>query len=94
MTVQRVNEFYAADDKAGLLKQFFIELVEYIAQSKGCLECQLLIDEQEPSHFIILEKWQSKEHHQASLANYPAEEMQAAMPLFGQPPKGSYFTAC
>ena len=43
--------------------------------------------------FMVIEKWESVEHHKASLANYPQEKMQAAMPLIGGTPTGRYFTA-
>ncbi|WP_286270842.1 putative quinol monooxygenase [Thalassotalea hakodatensis] len=90
--IHRVNQFYAADNQAQSLKEFFQELVDYINNSEGCMGCQLLQDEQDDSHFVILEQWQTKEAHQASLSQYPADKMQAAMPLFGKPPEGDYYT--
>lgn len=89
--IHRVNQFYAADNQAQALKSFFQELVDYINNSEGCTGCQLLEDEQDSSHFVILEQWQSKAAHQASLRNYPADKMQAAMPLFAKPPVGDYY---
>ena len=36
--------------------------------------------------FVVIEQWQSVKAHQQSLANFPTDEMQAAMALFGAPP--------
>lgn len=90
--VQRFNIFHSAPDKSDLLRQFFIELIDYIQNSPGCIRCELWQDQQQSDVFIITEQWQSEDDHRASLANYPQEKMQAAMPLFGQAPTGGYFT--
>ncbi|WP_286234252.1 putative quinol monooxygenase [Thalassotalea sediminis] len=92
MAIYRVNQFYAAEGKGEMLKAFFESLVEYIISSKGCISCQLLQDDQNELHFVVLEQWQSKEAHQASLQNYPADKMQEVMPLFGTPPIGDFYT--
>lgn len=90
--IKRFNIFHAAEGKTELLRDFFVELIEYIQNSPGCISCELWQDQQQKEIFIISEQWQTEDAHRASLANYPADKMQAAMPLFGQAPTGGYFT--
>ena len=89
--VTRVNLFDAAPGKADELAAFLQSLVSYIANSEGCLGCEVLRGTPDDDHFAVIERWASTEAHQQSLANYPKADMQAAMPLFGQPPQGRYY---
>lgn len=93
MTVVRVNEFTAAAGKAQQLAEFLQGLVPYISGAKGCQSCELLIDPSRAEHFLIIESWDCVESHQLAITNYPQEDMQAAMPLFAEPPKGNYYQA-
>ena len=91
MTIVRVNEFTAAADKSVELFTFLQELVPYISGAKGCLSCELLKHHEHSDQFMVIERWGSIENHQLAITNYPQEKMQAAMSLFGAPPKGSYY---
>lgn len=91
MTIVRVNEFTAAAGKAVELFSFLQTLVPYIQGAEGCLSCELLKHHEQPDAFMIIERWDSIEHHQLAITNYPQEDMQAAMSLFGAPPKGNYY---
>ena len=91
MTITRINEFTAADGKADELYNFLNSLAPFINGSEGCELYQVLRSEEEDGCFVVLEQWQSITHHQQALARYPKEDMQAARPLFGAPPKGRYF---
>lgn len=93
MSITRVNEFQAAENQADALFSFLTSLMPYITSSEGCLSCELLVKEDDNSQFVVIEKWVSKEAHMQSIQNFPQEEMQAAMPLFGAPPKGAYYTS-
>ncbi|WP_241242347.1 antibiotic biosynthesis monooxygenase family protein [Thalassotalea sp. G2M2-11] len=92
MTITRINHFHAAQGKAEALDEFLHSLVPYITASEGCLSCQVLRNEEKTDQFAVIEQWQSKDHHQQSLANFPKEDMAAAMPLFAMPPEGGYFS--
>jgi quinol monooxygenase YgiN len=92
MTIVRVNEFTAASGKSAELFDFLQKLVPYISDSEGCHCCELLKHHEQPDQFMIIERWDSIENHQLAITNYPQEDMQAAMSLFGAPPKGSYYT--
>lgn len=99
MAITRINKFIPAPKQSEALWAFLNELQVYISQSKGCLSCEvfrneidaLKTDSDERNHFFVIEKWQSKTDHQQSLANYPKDKMQAAMPLIGAPPEGDYY---
>jgi len=91
MTIVRVNEFTAADGKTAELFSFLESLVPYISGADGCLSCELLTHQEHTNQFMVIERWRNIECHQQAITNYPQEEMQAAMSLFGAPPKGAYF---
>ena len=86
MAITRINEFQAAEGKEQELYAFLQGLIPYISSSEGNLQCDVLRKKDSKAHFVVLEKWESEEAHQESVANYPKEEMQAAMSLFGAPP--------
>src|SRR5665213_380453 len=91
MSIIRINEFQAAAGKGENLFSFLKSLVPYISSCEGCLSCEVLKHSDKTGEFVVLEKWSSIESHQKSLAGFPKEDMQAAMPLFGAPPKGAYY---
>jgi heme oxygenase (mycobilin-producing) len=93
MSVTRINEFQAADKKEEELFFFLKSLVPYISTSNGCRSCEVLRDQESIGNFVVIEKWDSIDAHQASVANYPKEKMQAAMSLIGAPPKGRFYHA-
>jgi quinol monooxygenase YgiN len=93
MSITRINEFQAAEGKAGELFVFLKSLIPYISSSQGCLMCEVLRSKDDDSDFVVIEKWASEEDHARSIENYPKEQMQAAMSLIGAPPKGTFYSA-
>ncbi len=91
MSITRINEFQAADGKSEELFDFLKSLIPYISASEGCISCEVLRNNDNKECFTVIEKWDSIEFHKRSIENFPKEEMQAAMNLFGAPPKGSYY---
>lgn len=91
MTITRINEFTAADGKEAELFEFLHELTVYISSSAGNVSCEVLKNQSDASQIVVIEKWLDEAAHKQSLANYPAEKMQAAMSLIGAPPKGAYY---
>ena len=91
MTITRVTNFYAAKEKEEELFKLLNSIMPYINNSEGCNDAQLLESSDETGHFVVIEQWQSIEHHQQSVANFPKEKMQSAMTLMDKPPQGGYF---
>ncbi|NVK42735.1 MAG: antibiotic biosynthesis monooxygenase [Oceanospirillaceae bacterium] len=91
MAITRINEFHAATGKSQALYEFLISLKDYIANSKGCISCEVLRQDDQDDIFIVIEKWQSQEDHQLSLAHYPKENMSGSMALIGVPPTGNFY---
>lgn len=91
MNITRINEFQAAFDKSEELHTFLLSLIPYISQSEGCISCEVLRSMDHTDTFVFLEKWESITHHKKSIEHFPKDEMQAAMHLFGAPPKGHYY---
>jgi quinol monooxygenase YgiN len=93
MNITRINEFKATEDKEEKLFEFLNSLVPYISSCEDCLSCEVLRSHDDQSSFVVIEKWNSIESHKKSIENFPKEEMQAAMDLFGASPKGTYYYA-
>jgi len=93
MEITRINSFQAAEGKNEQLFDFLFNLMSYISASAGNLSTELLRESGENGRFAVIEKWESAEAHQQSIAAYPKEKMQAAMPLFGAPPVGTTYHA-
>ena len=91
MSITRINEFQAGEGKADELFVFLKSLIPYISSSNGCVSCEVLRGIDARDTFVVIEKWQSREAHKASVESFPKEEMQAAMSLFGAPPKGAFY---
>lgn len=91
MPITRLNHFKAKEASSEELGTFLKSLIPYISNSKGCLACDVLQNKDDSSSYIVIEKWETIEDHQASIANFPKEDMQAAMPLLAAPPSGNYY---
>ncbi|ARD44065.1 antibiotic biosynthesis monooxygenase family protein [Colwellia sp. PAMC 21821] len=91
MSIVRVNEFTAAAQKSAELYAFLKALLPYISGAEGCLSCELLKHNEHGEQFMIIERWDCIESHQLAITNYPQDDMQAAMSLFGAAPKGNYY---
>ena len=92
MNTTRINEFQAAENRGEDLYKFLKSLVPYISSSNGCISCELLRNSDTPGHYVIIEKWDSVQDHKNSVETYPKEEMQKAMTLVANPPRGGYFS--
>jgi quinol monooxygenase YgiN len=91
MSIIRINEFKATEGKATELFAFLKSLKSYIVSSAGCESCEVLQNSDDESLFVVVEKWDAKNSHTASLEKYPKEKMATAMPLIGGPPKGGFY---
>ncbi|MDK2125239.1 putative quinol monooxygenase [Parachitinimonas caeni] len=91
MSITRINEFQSAPGKEEELFLFLNSILPYIASSEGAISCEVLRHAENKSSFVVIEKWQSIEAHKQSVSQFPKEKMQAAMSLFGLPPKGAYY---
>jgi quinol monooxygenase YgiN len=92
--ITRINEFESAPGEAMTLEVFLINLQRHISTSFGCESCEVLKQPDSDGAFVVIERWQSEAAHKASLASFPAEQMQAAMKLFGAPPRCAYYVEC
>ena len=91
MIITRINEFQAAIDKSDELHAYLLALIPYISASEGCISCEVLRSMDQVDVFVFIEKWESIAHHKKSIENFPKDDMQKAMHLFGAPPKGRYY---
>ncbi|WP_210162822.1 NAD(P)H-dependent oxidoreductase [Kaistia adipata] len=91
MSVTRIGEFRAAEGEGSTLADFLVAVRSAILGSEGAISCEVLRDRAERDRFLVIERWQSIEAHQASVRNIPPEMLKTAMALFAEAPKGGYF---
>ena len=91
MSVKRINEFWALEDKVSELYEFLVQVQDHIKKSDGCISCHLLQDTEIAEKFLVMEERESKANHKASLASYPIELMKIASEMFARPPIGFFF---
>ncbi len=91
MPITRLNEFQAAPAQATALRDFLRSIIARIIDAPGCRSCELLVQQDDPARFAIIEVWESVAAHQASVARIPPELMQQAFALFAVPARGAYY---
>ena len=91
MSVTRINDFRAREDKADALRALLTQIIPSIASLKGCLSCKLLQSQDAPSRFIVLEVWDSVDSHKAAVKDIPPEMFMTVMKLLEGRPSGEYF---
>jgi quinol monooxygenase YgiN len=91
MSIVRINEFRAAPAKSGALHEFLSAVIAVIEGSPGCLGCDLLIDQEDDAHLVIVESWQDVAAHQAAARRIPPAELARIQPLLAAPPTGRYY---
>jgi len=55
MSITRINEFKAAEDKPEALFVFLKSLIPYISSCDGCLSCEVLQNNEDQSSFVVVE---------------------------------------
>lgn len=91
MSVTRINEFHAREGQEEALRALIESFVPIITASEGCHRCDVLQQQDDPAHIIVIEVWGSPDAHQAATKNIPPDALQAAMALLAAPPQGAYF---
>lgn len=94
MSIMRINEFKAHAGSGDTLRDQLKAFVPVIQSSKGCLTCQLLQNQKDPAHIVMIEVWESTDAHQASLHDIPPDSFHEAMKLVAAPPTGNYYEYC
>lgn len=92
MAVLRLGEMQTGADQVEEMRDFLRSIVPLITGSAGCLSCQLLHSQDDPTKFVIIEVWEDRAAHQASVRNIPPEKLAAIRPLLAAPPTGSYYS--
>jgi len=92
MSIARIGEFHAQEGQTEALRDFIMtHVVPGIADSPGCASCQVWQSEDDPRRFTIIEIWESREAHRASVRQIPPELIQQVRTLIADPPTGGYY---
>lgn len=59
--IKLIAENYIREDSIHIVRPMFEEMIESTRNEEGCVEYRLFIDEEDISHFIFIEEWESKE---------------------------------
>lgn len=92
MGVIRLGEMRTGEEQVEEMEAFLLSIVPLITGSDGCISCQLLHSQEDPTLFVMIEVWEDVAAHQASVQNIPPEKLAAIRPLLAAPPSGGYFT--
>jgi len=91
MSITRINEFQARDGEGKALYNFLKSILPLVQESEGNISCKVLQNEEDPTQILVIEVWENKEMHTASVKNIPKELLQEAMQYIAAPPKGAYY---
>ncbi len=91
MTITRIGKFQATSGQTEKLRDFLFSIVPLIQSSQGCESVALYQAHNDPTHFTMIEVWDSIASHQASVKNIPAEMLAEIRPLLASSPVGEYF---
>jgi len=91
MSITRINEFRAAPEQTATLREFLRSVIDVIERAPGCQRCELLSDQEDAAHLVIIEHWDSVASHKAAATRIPPEQLAQVRPLLAEPPKGRYF---
>ena len=91
MSVIRINDFHAAPRSADALRAFLSGVIDLIKGAPGCRAVELVADQTDASHLVILETWDDIAAHQAAARRVPPEKVAELMPLLSKPVSGQYY---
>jgi quinol monooxygenase YgiN len=89
--VIRIGQVQAKEELTEKLRDFLMSIMPGIKSSEGCESVELYQSQDDPSKFIMIERWDSVESHQASVKNIPPEKLSEFRPLLAASPSGSYY---
>ncbi|USD63397.1 antibiotic biosynthesis monooxygenase [Vibrio sp. SCSIO 43140] len=73
-----VANIIAKQDKAELVKQELLKLIDITRAEEGCINYDLHQDNENPAHFVFYENWESRELWQAHMGNQHLADYLAA----------------
>jgi quinol monooxygenase YgiN len=91
MSIYRIGEFQAKPETINTLRDFLRSIMPQIKSSDGCESVTLYQSHDDPTHFTIIEVWDSIASHQASVKNIPPEMLAEIRPLLASAPSGGYY---
>jgi quinol monooxygenase YgiN len=91
VSVVRINEFDALADRRDDLRAVLSGILPTIREAEGCLSCLLLESEDAPGHFVIIEVWETRDHHGAAVSRIPTDTLRKTMTMLADVPKGGFY---
>lgn len=91
MPIIRINEFRARPETADALRDFLASVIHMIEGAPGCLRCELAAALDDPTRLVIVEVWDSTEHHQAAASRVPPDKLSEVRALLAETPRGQYY---
>jgi len=89
--ITRINDFRAAPAKEQALREFLRSVIAVIRGCAGCRSVELLVDQEDPTHLVIVEVWDDIAAHQSAAAAIPPEQIAKVRPLLAEAPNGRYY---
>jgi quinol monooxygenase YgiN len=89
--VIRIGQVQAKEELTDKLLDFLMSIMSGIKSSAGCESVELYQSQDNPSKFIMIERWDNVESHQASVKSIPPQKLGEIRPLLATSPSGSYY---
>ena len=91
MSVMRIDEFRALENRQGELQAALAEILPAIRTAAGCLSLAIYRSAAEPERLLVFEEWTDAAAHEAALAAIPPGTLHKVMALLADLPSGGYF---
>ena len=92
MSIHRTNYFIAKPGQGPSLARAFAPIIALILDADGCIDCQLLISNDNPDLVLVLEEWNSIEAHQGAAKIVRPDDFSKVMGFLAEKPSGNYFS--
>ncbi len=93
MAITYIGESQAKPDQIDNFRKFLTNRVEpALRASEGCESCRFFQSAEDPTRFIGIEFWSTKDAHRKAAKSIPPQLIQEFMTLVAAPPKGGYFS--
>ena len=92
MSVTILLELHSKPENLEQLKSIFQEILPDTRAYDGCQGLELIVNQDDPNHFIVIEKWNSRQHYETYFAwRVETGVVDKLAALSSQPPSIRYY---
>ena len=92
MSIARIGKTQAKPESIEALRQFLLSIMPGIRATKGCESVALYQSQEDPTHFTMIEIWDSIEAHKAAIQEISPDDIAKVKTMLASAPRGEYFS--